>query len=129
MVMGRRQAVGRRGEEAARAFLKRRGVRILVENFVCAAGEIDLIGRDGDILVFIEVKTRTSEAFGSPHLAVHRRKQHQIVRAAQWYLAEQRLPEVPCRFDVLALAFPQGGGRPRVDWVRDAFPAEGMEVW
>jgi len=129
VVTDRRQEVGRRGEEAARAFLKRRGVRILVENFVCAAGEIDLIGRDGDTLVFIEVKTRTSEAFGPPHLAVHRRKQHQIVRAAQWYLTEQRLPEVPCRFDVLALAFPPDGGKPRVDWVRDAFPAEGMEVW
>jgi putative endonuclease len=129
VVTSRRQEVGRRGEEAARAFLKRRGVRILVENFVCAAGEIDLIGRDGDTLVFIEVKARTSEAFGPPHLAVHRRKQRQIIRAAQWYLAEQRTPEVPCRFDVLALAFPEDGGTPQVDWVRDAFPVEGVEVW
>ena len=126
---GRRQAVGRRGEEAARAFLKRRGVRILVENFVCAAGEVDLIGRDGDTLVFIEVKARTSDAFGLPHLAVHRRKQRQIIRAAQWYLAEQRTPEVMCRFDVLALTFPEDGGTPQVDWVRDAFPVEGVEVW
>ncbi len=129
MVTGRRQAVGRRGEETARAFLERRGVRILAENFACAAGEIDLIGRDGDTLVFIEVKARTSEAFGPPHLAVHRRKQRQIIRAAQWYLAERRTPEVPCRFDVLALTFPEDGGTPRVDWVRDAFPAEGVEVW
>ncbi len=126
---GRRQEVGRRGEEAARAFLKRRGVRILVENFVCAAGEIDLIGRDGDTLVFIEVKARTSDVFGPPHLAVHHRKQRQIIRAAQWYLAEQRTPEVMCRFDVLALTFPEDGGIPQVDWVRDAFPAEGVEVW
>lgn len=129
MVTGRRQAVGRRGEEAARAFLKRRGVRILAENFVCAAGEIDLIGRDGDSLVFIEVKARTSGAFGPPHLAVHLRKQRQIVRAAQWYLAEQRMRDVACRFDVLAVTFPEDGGTPRVDWVRNAFPAEGEEVW
>ncbi len=126
---GRRQAVGRRGEEAARVYLRRRGVRILAENFACAAGEIDLIGREGDTLLFIEVKARTSAAFGPPHLAVHRRKQRQIVRAAQWYLAERRMPEVPCRFDVLAVTFPAGGGAPRVDWVRDAFPAEGQEVW
>lgn len=126
---GRRQEVGRRGEEVARAFLRRRGVRILAENFVCAAGEIDLIGRDGDTLVFIEVKARTSDAFGPPHLAVHRRKQRQIIRAAQWYLAERRTPEVPCRFDVLALAFPTDGATPRVEWVRDAFPVEGVEVW
>jgi putative endonuclease len=129
VVTTRRQAVGRRGEEAARAFLRRRGVRILAENFVCAAGEIDLIGRDGDTLVFIEVKARTSAAFGPPQLAVHRRKQRQIIRAAQWYLAERGTPEVPCRFDVLALAFPEGGATPRVDWVRDAFPVEGVEVW
>lgn len=129
MVTGRRQEVGRRGEEVARAFLRRRGVRILAENFVCAAGEIDLIGRDGDTLVFIEVKARTSDAFGPPHLAVHRRKQRQIIRAAQWYLAERRTPEVPCRFDVLALAFPTDGATPRVEWVRDAFPVEGVEVW
>jgi putative endonuclease len=121
--------VGRRGEEAARVFLRRRGVRILAQNFACAAGEIDLVGREGDVLVFIEVKARTSAAFGPPHLAVHRRKQRQIVRAAQWYLAERRMPEVPCRFDVLALTFPEDGGAPRVDWVRDAFPAEGQEVW
>ena len=126
---GRRQAVGRRGEEAARAFLKHRGVRILAENFVCTAGEIDLIGRDGDTLLFVEVKARTSDAFGPPHLAVHRWKQQQIIRAAQWYLAERRTPEVLCRFDVLALTFPKDGGTPRVEWVRDAFPAEGLEVW
>jgi putative endonuclease len=129
VVTARRQAVGRRGEEAARAFLRRRGVRILAENFVCPAGEIDLIGREADTLVFIEVKARTSAAFGPPQLAVHRRKQRQIIRVAQWYLAERGTPEVPCRFDVLALAFPAGGGTPRVDWVRDAFPAEGVEVW
>ena len=124
-----RQAVGESGEEAAKAFLKRRGVRILTENFACAAGEIDLIGREKETLVFFEVKARTSGAFGPPQLAVHRRKQRQIVRAAQWYLAEQRIPEIPCRFDVLAVTFPEGGGSPRIDWVRDAFPAEGMEVW
>jgi putative endonuclease len=129
VVKGHRQAVGRRGEAAARAFLERRGVRILVENFACAAGEIDLIGREGDTLIFFEVKTRTSAAFGPPHLAVHRQKQHQIVRAAQWYLAEQRTPEVACRFDVLAVTFPEDGGAPHIEWVRDAFPAEGEGVW
>jgi putative endonuclease len=129
VVTNRRKAVGESGEEAAKAFLKRRGIRILTENFVCAAGEIDLIGRERDTLVFFEVKARTSDAFGPPQFAVHRRKQRQIVRAAQWYLAEQRTTEVPCRFDVLAVTFPEEGGTPHIDWVRDAFPAEGQEVW
>jgi putative endonuclease len=129
MVRGHRQALGRQGEAAAREYLRRRGIRILVENFTCAAGEVDLIGRERGVLVFIEVKTRTSDAFGPPHLAVHRRKQRQIVRAAQWYLAEQRTPDAPSRFDVLAVTFREDRGPPRIDWVKDAFPAEGVEVW
>jgi len=128
-VSEKRQALGREGEAAARAYLERRGVRILVQNFRCAAGEIDLIGRTRDTLVFIEVKTRTSHAYGPPQLAVHLKKQRQIVRAAQWFLTEQRVPEVPCRFDVVAVTLPPDDGRPTVDWVQNAFPAEGEPVW
>lgn len=124
-----RQALGRRGEAAARAYLARRGLRILTENYACAAGEIDLVGREGDTLVFVEVKTRTSAAFGAPQLAVHWQKQQQIVKAAQWFLAEQRLSDVGCRFDVLAVSFPEAEGPPRIVWVRDAFPAEGVRVF
>lgn len=124
-----RRVLGRIGEAAARTYLERRGVRILSANFACAAGEIDLIGQERDTVVFIEVKTRRSEAFGPPHLAVHQRKQRQIVRVAQWFLAERRLAEVACRFDVLAVTFPKDEENPRIDWLRDAFPAEGVRVW
>ncbi len=124
-----RRALGRIGEAAARAYLERRGLRILAANFTCAAGEVDLIGRDRDTVVFIEVKTRKSDAFGPPQLAVHQRKQQQIVRAAQWFLAERRLPEVACRFDVLAVTYSEGEAGPRIDWLQDAFPAEGVRVW
>ncbi len=124
-----RQALGRRGETAAQAYLKRHGVRILVANYACAAGEIDLIGQAQEALIFVEVKTRTSDAFGPPHLAVHYRKQRQIVRAAQWYLAEQRLADVACRFDVLAVTFTEDDEVPHIEWLRDAFPAEGVRVW
>ncbi|MBI4537827.1 MAG: YraN family protein [candidate division NC10 bacterium] len=124
-----RRAVGRSGEDVAREFLERRGFTILAANFRCAAGEIDLIGRDSKTLVFVEVKSRTSDAFGPPKLAVHRRKQRQIVRAAEWFLAERRLTDVACRFDVLAVNFPEEDEPPRIEWVRDAFPAEGLWVW
>ncbi|OGB95151.1 MAG: YraN family protein [candidate division NC10 bacterium RBG_16_65_8] len=124
-----RQALGRKGEAAARRYLERNGVRILTANYACAAGEIDLIGKERDAILFIEVKTRTSEAFGPPHLAVHQRKQRQIVRAAQWFLSERRMPEVACRFDVLAVTFLNDEDIPRIQWVRDAFPAEGVRVW
>jgi len=124
-----RQELGRRGEAAARAYLARRGVRILVENYTCAAGEIDLVGRDRETLVFFEVKTRTSQAFGAPQLAVHWQKQRQIVRAAQWFLSERHLGDPACRFDVLAVSFLDEEAPPRIHWVRDAFPAEGVRLF
>lgn len=124
-----RRALGRLGEAAARVHLERRGVRIIAANFTCPAGEIDLVGRKRGTLIFVEVKTRKSAAFGPPHLAVHQRKQRQIVRAAEWYLAEQRLADVACRFDVVAVTFSEDEGAPRIDWVQDAFPAEGVRVW
>ena len=124
-----RRALGKLGEAAAAAYLQRNGVRILAANFACAAGEIDLIGKEREALLFIEVKTRTSEAFGPPHLAVHQRKQRQIVRVAQWFLADRRMPETACRFDVVAVTFPPNEGTPKIHWVRDAFPEEGVQVW
>jgi putative endonuclease len=124
-----RQALGRRGEAAARDHLARHGVRILAENYACAAGEIDLVGREGETLVFVEVKTRTTQAFGAPQLAVHWQKQQQIVRAAQWFLSERRLGDVACRFDVLAVSFLDEEAPPRIQWVRDAFPAEGVRLF
>ncbi len=123
-----RRVLGAQGEAAARGFLERRGVHILVANYICAAGEIDLIGQEREAILFIEVKTRRSAAFGPPQLAVHHRKQRQIVRAAQWFLAERRTPEVACRFDVVAVTF-LNDEPPRIQWVRDAFPAEGVRVW
>jgi putative endonuclease len=129
MVKAGRQALGKRGEAAAREYLEHRGMRILLQNFACAAGEVDLIGRQRDTLVFIEVKTRTSDAYGPPQLGVHLQKQRQIVRAAQWYLAEQRMHDVPCRFDVVAVTVSGEESAPEIEWVQNAFPAEGERVW
>jgi putative endonuclease len=124
-----RRALGQKGEAVARAYLERRGVRILAMNYTCAAGEIDLVGQEQDAILFIEVKTRTSQAFGPAPAAVHHRKQRQIVRTAEWFLAERRLREVACRFDVVAVTFEDDAEMPRIDWMRDAFPAEGVRVW
>lgn len=124
-----RRALGQKGEAMARAYLERRGVRILAANYTCAAGEIDLVGVEGDAVVFFEVKTRTSAAFGPALAAVHHRKQRQVVRAAEWFLAERRLVDTACRFDVLAVTLGSAAEPPRVEWIRDAFPAEGVRVW
>ena len=124
-----RQDLGRKGEAEARAYLRRHGVRIVAENFPSPVGEIDLIGTAEDRLLFIEVKTRSSDAFGPPQLAVHRRKQRQIVKAAEAYLAAQRRSEVACRFDVVTVTFGRPAEPPLIEWVQDAFPAEGVRVW
>ncbi len=98
-----RQRLGLCGEEIVADYLTQKGYTIVVKNYRCKAGEIDIIARDGAELVFIEVKTRSSLSFGSPAEAVTPRKQRQISRAAQWYLAEQQLFDVPARFDVIAV--------------------------
>ena len=115
-----RLRLGSSGEELAGRFLEKSGYRIVARNFRCRLGEIDIIARDGETLVFIEVKTRTGAAFGSPAAAVTMKKQRQIGRAAQWYLAENGLFETPARFDVIAIVRGKGG-RHRVEHLPDAF--------
>ncbi len=102
-MLNSRQRLGQSGEEAVAGYLEKNGYTILIKNYRCKIGEIDIIARDGVDLVFIEVKTRSSLAYGSPAAAVTPRKQRQITRAAQWYLAEQQLFDCPARFDVISV--------------------------
>jgi putative endonuclease len=92
---------GNRGENAAVKFLEKKKYKILERNFVAANCEIDVIAVDGNWIVFIEVKTRTNEAFGLPREAVNSVKQARIARAAAAYLQKKRLSGVPARFDVV----------------------------
>ncbi|HEU4622213.1 MAG TPA: YraN family protein [Burkholderiaceae bacterium] len=115
-----RRTVGAEGEAAARAHLEARGLRHVASNwraqFRKQAGELDLVMRDGDCLVFVEVRRRASNRFGGAAASVDAFKQAKLVRAAQAYLATQvRGPMPPCRFDVVAI---EGA---RIEWIRDAF--------
>ena len=103
-----RLSLGVRGEEVAAAFLRERRYRILERNFTTPLGEIDIIARKGRTLAFVEVKTRRSLAFGSPAEAVGARKQHQIIKAAKWYLASGRGKGLQPRFDVVAVLLSDG---------------------
>lgn len=99
-----KRETGSRYETYAAAYLERKGYRILERNFRSRAGEIDLIGRDGRYLAFVEVKYRKDGQSGHPEEAVDARKQNRIFRAAQSYLSWKRYPaDTPCRFDVLAV--------------------------
>ena len=82
-----RVPLGRRGERAAEKYLRRNGYRIVKRNFRAAGAEIDLVAMDGDVLVFVEVKTRRSRDAGAPEEAVDERKQKQIRRAAEIFVS------------------------------------------
>ncbi len=114
-----RQAFGVRGEDQARAELERRGYVIVARRYRTRHGEIDIVARDGDVLVFVEVKARTSGSFGDPEEAVTLQKQQRVVWMALDYLARQRLGEVACRFDVVSVQ--AGTSPPTVTVIPDAF--------
>ena len=104
-----RQELGALGERHAARLLRGKGYRLLEANYRTPRGELDLIARDGDTLIFVEIRTRTSEDTLTPLSSVDERKQQHIVRTARAYLRARRLPECPCRFDVVeVVARPAG---------------------
>ena len=114
-----KKELGKKGEEIAIRFLKKRGYRILEKNYVCKMGEMDIIAREKDTLAFIEVKTRTSTAFGPPQLAVNLTKQMQLSKVALYFLKEKKLEDVKARFDVVAILLRPTGEE--IELIKDAF--------
>jgi putative endonuclease len=114
--------LGDRGERAAVALLKRRGLRILRRNYRTKHGEVDVIARDGGVVVFVEVKARRR---GDPAEAVTPEKQRRLALAALHFLKRHRLLEHPCRFDVVAILWPDDQGPPAVEHYVDAFEPPG----
>jgi len=101
--MDRRRALGASGEEAVATWYQERGYEIVVRNWRCREGELDLIVRDGRAFVFCEVKTRTTDAFGAPVEAVNRAKQERLRRLAARWLSEAPLRPREIRFDVASV--------------------------
>lgn len=100
--MTNNRETGSRYEERAREFLESQGFTILEKNFRTRLGEIDLIGKEEEYLVFIEVKHRKNTSYGLPEEAVNFKKQRTICRVSDVYRMKHRLGEVPMRFDVVA---------------------------
>ena len=97
-----KKLLGRTGEVNAEKFLKKLGYKILARNFKTVVGEIDIIAKDGDTVVFVEVKTRTSEKFGVPSEAVDLKKREKYFKVAEEYLVKNyKTTDVECRFDVV----------------------------
>jgi putative endonuclease len=114
--------LGDRGERAAARYLRRRGLRIITRGYRTPYGEIDLVARERSRLVFVEVKTRRQ---GTPAEAVTAEKQRRLTLAALHFLSRHKLLECPCRFDVVAIVWPDDHARPQIEHIPDAFPATG----
>ena len=117
--MDARAELGRGGEDVAERFYKKLGFRVLERNFRCKAGEIDLVARRGSVIVFCEVKTRRTDAFGDPAEAVRYAKQARLKRLAAMWLAQRRPGSIDIRFDVLSVIVRRG--RTYVRHIPDAF--------
>lgn len=117
-------AAGFWGEREAGRFLARKGYTILSRRYrVSARDELDLVARQENVLVFVEVKTRQSESFGRPLAAVDKRKRHVLSRAAVRYLQRLKRP-VTFRFDVVEVIGSEGDGPPLIRHIENAFPLD-----
>ena len=112
--------IGLEGEAIALKYLRRKRYAILETRFRFLRGEIDIVARDGDTLVFVEVKMRTGGGYGRPEESVTSGKQRQIRKVAEGYLLLRRPGDVACRFDVVAIRPGEGAGY-AVEHFMDAF--------
>jgi putative endonuclease len=114
--------LGDRGERAAARYLRRKGLRVITRGYRGPSGEIDLVAREGDRLVFVEVKTRRR---GQPAEAVNPAKQRKLTLTALDFLKRFDLLDVPFRFDIVAIVWPDDRGRPQIEHLVNAFEAVG----
>ena len=115
----RNKELGKRGEQLAVDYLRRRGYRVVETNYRTRRGEIDIICEHRGCIVFVEVKTRRSMAFGRPEEAVNDRKRRKMLLTASRYLSERPRPDgVDCRFDVITV---MEDGKLTLEHIQDAF--------
>jgi putative endonuclease len=110
---------GNKGEQIAMQYLKRLGFEIVEMNYRFGHGEIDIVAREGETLVFCEVKMRKNEMYGDPEFAITPKKQQQIRKVALGYLYEHEIKEQECRFDVVAIRLYRS--TPEINYIRNAF--------
>jgi putative endonuclease len=112
---------GKQAETLAAQYLARQGLRVIAQNFHCRGGEIDLVCRDGKVLVFVEVRLRRNASYGGAAASITATKQARIILAARHYLSAHSATESDCRFDCILL---DGLEESRIEWLRDAFSAD-----
>ncbi|GAX59880.1 endonuclease [Candidatus Scalindua japonica] len=114
----------KKGEALAGKLLIKRGCKILKRNYVSRYGEIDIIAYDKGAISFVEVKTRRTENYGPPELAVTKEKRKRIIRTAQNYLVVNKIEDTDCRFDVVSVFFKENDNKPEIEFFKGAFTAD-----
>jgi putative endonuclease len=114
--------LGQQGELIAEQYLTQKGFKIVSKNFHSQQGEIDLIAKDGEFLVFVEVKNYSFRSLGSPLGAIRKSKKESIIHAAQTYLYKNGIKNTNCRFDVISI-YRKYNGQTVIDHIKDAFYA------
>jgi len=120
---------GRRGEDAAAEHLRSLGMDILTRNWRGRRGELDIVARHGDTLVFVEVKTRDRAGMATPFDALTREKRRRLSRAAGEYLSRHDAWDTPCRFDLVAVTVGGDGRGAEIEHIENAFVLEGSGGW
>ncbi len=115
-----KQHTGNKGENYACDLLVENNFTIIERNYRYGHGEIDIIAMDGEILVFVEVKTRKNLEFGEPIQGITRGKQRQIRKIAEGYLMEKNISDVDCRFDIVGVQL-RGNEAPKINHIENAF--------
>ena len=123
--MDHRQSLGKRGEDLACVELEKRGYVVVDRRFRTRFGELDIVAREGGVLVFVEVRARSSRSFGTPLESVGWQKRQRLSRMAESYLCAKRLTNVACRFDVVSIL--EEHGRQTIELVRGAFDMESLQ--
>jgi len=107
---------GLHAEQRALNFLQQQGLQLACTNYRCKSGELDLVMKDGEVLVIVEVRFRKSEQFGGALASITRQKQQRIISATQHYVIINKLGHSAIRFDVVAIS-----GDNRINWIKNAF--------
>jgi len=122
--MGNNKTLGSLGEQMACDYLNASGYKVLERNFSCKTGEVDIIALQEEAVVFIEVKTRSSDKYGMPSEAVSPAKQRKIIKTALYYLQSRKLLDYMCRFDVIEIKIDEEN-KNQVNLIKDAFQYSG----
>ncbi|MBE0477838.1 YraN family protein [Candidatus Aerophobetes bacterium] len=121
--MDTRKDVGKKGEQVALSFLRKKGYKILDRNFRCRFGELDIVAEEDNQIIFIEVRSCRSLNFGSPLQSLDYFKKKRLTRLALFYLTSHNLKNASCRFDVVAVVFEEGSKIGSINLIKNAFVA------